>query len=380
MNKQKNIMLALAWDLELSHELVKGFMQYARAKPDWECIFPPLYLARENMSKWTDLDGVVMSGDVRPYCDEQIKRGVPLVAAHWIPDAPEIWQANIDANLVGAFAADHLLRGGYRRLAAVCRLPLNTQIAYAESFAEYCRASGANCETFIAGGRTEEEEFDSLLEWIRAGDLPVALFCASDRTGRRVIRMLKEAGLHVPDDAAVLGCENDIKLCEGSTPMISSVQLPCRRIGLECARLLDAQMNGRKLKKKQIYLPPESVVVRKSTSLFATNDLHVRRAVEYIRRHASENIRIKDIAQHAGLSVDTLQRRFKKEVGHGPNAEIQHMRIETVKELLRNSDLSLDEIAEATGYSDGHYLSKFFKIKTGITARKYRNTYHRKSL
>lgn len=189
--------------------------------------------------------------------------------------------------------------------------------------------------------------------------------------------MLREEGLHVPDDIAVLGCENDVKACEGSIPMLSSVQLPYRQIGLECARMLDAQMSGRKLRKKQIYLPPEKIVVRKSTSLFATSDTQVRRAVEYIRRHAGENIRIKDIARHAGLTVDTLQRRFKDQVGHGPNAEIQHTRIESVKDMLRNTDLTLDEIAEATGYSDGHYLSKFFKIKTGLTARKYRNTYHR---
>jgi LacI family transcriptional regulator len=380
MNKLKNITLTLAWELQLSHEIAKGFMQYARTKPDWECNCPPLYLAREKIGNWTDMDGVVMPGDVRPYCSKLLERGVPLVAAHWLPDAPEIWQANIDPHLVGAFAADHLLRGSYRRLAAVCRLPYNTQMAYAESFTKHCREKGADCETFIAGGRTQEALFDSLLEWIRGGDLPAALFCSSDQTARQLIRMLKEENLHVPDDVAILGCENDIKTCEGSIPAISSVQLPYHRIGLECARLLDAQLKNIDLDTRQVYLPPESIVVRKSTSLFATRDQQVSRAVEYIRRHACENIRIKDVARHAGLTVDTLQRRFKKEVGHGPNAEIQHMRIETVKELLRDTELTLDEIAEANGFSDGHYLSKFFKIKTGLTARKYRNTYHQKKM
>jgi YesN/AraC family two-component response regulator len=60
----------------------------------------------------------------------------------------------------------------------------------------------------------------------------------------------------------------------------------------------------------------------------------------------------------------------------GPSDEIQRVRLEQSKKILRETTLNLDEITEMTGYHSGHYLSKIFKEKTGMTIRKYRNSLH----
>jgi len=383
MEKRLQIVLAMVWDLNLSHEIGEGFFDYARTKINWniQCMNWRQMIENLRENTWSDLDGLVIAGDSRTYQDILIDRSFSLVTTHWMPENPELYQVDIDPLGTGSLAADHLTSGGYRRLAAISCAPHHQHTARAEAFAERCRKKEFPCEMFIFpgayAGRPPDELIEAILTWVHDGDLPAALFCTEDSLGARLTQTLIEAGLHVPDDVAILGCEDDRKTCERSFPALSSVRPPYRQVGFEAARLLDAQLSGKKVKPRQLFLPAEEITVRMSTSLFATPDTQLRRAIEFIRRHACENISVKDAARHAGITPDTLRRRFQKEVGQSPNAEIQHVRMEKVKDFLRNTGLPLDEIAEATGYPDGHYLSKAFKNKTGNTARKYRNAHRR---
>ncbi len=247
----------------------------------------------------------------------------------------------------------------------------------AEAFAKRCWQDDVACEQFWLEKETPHDtRFDKLLSWIRSGDLPAAVFYSDDNIARHLLRALREAGLHVPDDVSVLGCEDDLKTCKGVFPSLSSVHLPYHQAGFEAARMLDAKLSGKPVKNKQVFLPPESITERMSTSLIATPDAQLRRAIEFIRRHACENITAAQAARHAGLTPRTLQSRFHAKIGHGPSQEIQRVRLAKAKEMLRHTPLSLDEIADATGYHSGHYLSKIFKRKMGQTARKYRSTFH----
>ncbi|MCW8132843.1 MAG: helix-turn-helix transcriptional regulator [Planctomycetota bacterium] len=78
------------------------------------------------------------------------------------------------------------------------------------------------------------------------------------------------------------------------------------------------------------------------------------------------------MAQESGYSTDHFARLFKEVLGLGPQDYVVRARLDRARFLLRNSPLSVGEIAEALGYSDVYFFSKQFKRKTGQSPSRYR--------
>jgi LacI family transcriptional regulator len=79
-----------------------------------------------------------------------------------------------------------------------------------------------------------------------------------------------------------------------------------------------------------------------------------------------------EVARAAGLSRRALERRFMIQIGRSPKAEVIRLRLERAKELLRETDWPLAEIAEKTGFTHGEYLHTVFTLKTGMTPGVFR--------
>ena len=56
----------------------------------------------------------------------------------------------------------------------------------------------------------------------------------------------------------------------------------------------------------------------------------------------------------------------------GIAAYIKKLRMEKAKELLKQTDLTISQVAAQTGFSDYNYFCRVFKKETGIPAKKYR--------
>ncbi len=91
-----------------------------------------------------------------------------------------------------------------------------------------------------------------------------------------------------------------------------------------------------------------------------------------MRERYAESYRCSDLAAGLGINVRTLSRRFKKATGHTPMDYLKQLRIENAKDLLRNSNLSVSEIASRVGYTDAGHFSSLFKAWVGISPQKYR--------
>jgi len=74
------------------------------------------------------------------------------------------------------------------------------------------------------------------------------------------------------------------------------------------------------------------------------------------------------------MSVRTLNRRFKNALGKTPLDYLQEIRINTAKDLLKTSNLSISEIADKVGYQDTGYFTTLFKKKLATTPNAYRDT------
>jgi len=93
----------------------------------------------------------------------------------------------------------------------------------------------------------------------------------------------------------------------------------------------------------------------------------VQRLREYIELRLGESISLNEMAESAGLSVFHFTRAFGQSFGMPPHRYLLHRRISQAQRLLRETDLSLSEIALSTGFSDQSHFARHFRRVTGLT-------------
>ncbi len=101
-------------------------------------------------------------------------------------------------------------------------------------------------------------------------------------------------------------------------------------------------------------------------------------ALERARRHAeahfAEPLGVDDLAKIAGFSRFHFTRLFTAHVGSSPTAWLVDLRVKEAARLLRESRLSLKEIATRCGFSDTGFFGKTFAARTGQPPGAYRRS------
>ena len=95
-------------------------------------------------------------------------------------------------------------------------------------------------------------------------------------------------------------------------------------------------------------------------------------AQQWLHEHFAEPLSFTELARHLGLSQRTLNRRFKLATGLSPGRYLQQVRLEQARELLRDSNLSIAEIAMSVGYQDIGYFSTLFREHMAQSPTAYR--------
>lgn len=93
--------------------------------------------------------------------------------------------------------------------------------------------------------------------------------------------------------------------------------------------------------------------------------------IEAINQNPAQKFSLEKLARIGCTSIPSLCRKFRERCGMTVVSYIQKKRIEMVRNLLMNQDLSLDVIAEKTGFSNTNYLSRVFKNVQGETITAY---------
>jgi len=96
------------------------------------------------------------------------------------------------------------------------------------------------------------------------------------------------------------------------------------------------------------------------------------RIKEYINKKYYEKISLDELAYEFYMNPSYLSKLFKDETRTNITAYIQDIRIKKSKELLKESEYQINEIAEKVGYPDYRYFCTTFKKATGITPLQYR--------
>lgn len=93
---------------------------------------------------------------------------------------------------------------------------------------------------------------------------------------------------------------------------------------------------------------------------------------EYVEEHLNEDLTLSELAGIAGMSKYYFSRLFKQSEGIPPYEYVLERRVEVGKELLRDTDLSLVQIALKTGFSSQSHFGKIFRRQVGVTPAAYR--------
>lgn len=98
----------------------------------------------------------------------------------------------------------------------------------------------------------------------------------------------------------------------------------------------------------------------------------VHQAKRYILEHIQEDIYVEEIAKQVHLNAQYLMRVFKKETEMSILEFITAERIGLAKELLANTDYSINKVADCVGYGNYSYFTKVFKRYVNVSPKTYR--------
>jgi LacI family transcriptional regulator len=282
-----------------------------------------------------------------------------------------------DSEAIGRLAAEHFLERGFKHFGFCGMAGVLWSERRARSFAQAVAHRGHDCKIFAAPTRWEllnpwGKMAKQVARWIHALPRPAAVLAAWDGCAVEVLGVCQQLGVAVPDELAVLGVDNDDLLCELAAPPLSSVAVDPHRMGYLAAAMLAQKMAGQNVPPGEYLVPPLGVVTRQSTDVLAIDDRPVSEALRYIREHADQGINVEDVLTVVPLSRRVLESRFKKCFEITPHEAIVRARLQRARQLLADTELPLQVVAERSGFHYSEYMSSVFRKRLGVTPGLFR--------
>jgi transcriptional regulator GlxA family with amidase domain len=97
--------------------------------------------------------------------------------------------------------------------------------------------------------------------------------------------------------------------------------------------------------------------------------------ITWMEENAVHDLDLRAIANHASVSVRTLNRQFREHFGTTPLALLARMRIDRARRLLESTGLTMDRVAEQSGFGSYASLRLHFHRVVGVSPQKYRQGY-----
>ena len=382
MVKVPRVILLIETSRAYGRALLRGITKYSRLHGPWVFYSEPggLEKALPYLKHWAP-DGIIMRDSGKGYA--VIKMKVPVIVSVHLKEHT-LGTPYIDTNGVeiGRMAAEHLLNHGFTHFAFCGFDELHWSRERGENFSKRIRKAGHKTY-FYKRPRTKkqriwENEQAIMVDWLKSLPKPLGLMACNDDRGRQLTEACKIAELHVPEEVAIVGVDNDELVCELSDPPLSSVALNVERGGYEAAELLYKLMQGKKVKNQDVIIEPTHVATRQSTDILAMEDLDVARAIRFVRLNSKNPIQVNQVVDAASLSRRSLELRFRKALNRSVHDEIRRVRIEQVIRMLLETNMSVSQIAHSLGYPGVNNLARYFQREKGMSPLTYRKKYGHK--
>ncbi|MBX3426179.1 MAG: DNA-binding transcriptional regulator [Pirellulales bacterium] len=382
----KRVILLIESSRAYGRDCLLGVADYVRAHGGWRVLQVERGLGERlpaGLADWQG-DGVIARIESEPIAEQIARLGLPTVDLRGAFHPPRGAMFDADHEAIARLAAEHFLHRGFRHF-AYCGFSgvdfsdkrgraflahLEHRAASRQAYEPPRRVSGQ--VTVLRSEASGEFESAQLGAWLRRLPKPVAVLACNDVRGRQVLEACSQGGVPVPEEAAVLGVDDDQVICELSAPPLSSIRPAARRIGFEGAAMLDRLMNGASPPAEVVLVAPQGLAQRQSSDVAAVEDQDVAATLAFIRDHAGGGLSVQDLLNRIPLSRSTLERRFRVAVGRSPAAEIERVRMSRAKALLCDTDYGLDRIARLTGYQSASQFAAAFKRCANSTPGAFR--------
>ncbi len=367
MQKQQLHPIAIICDsgLHYARQVALGAADVFRSQPD----APPVFMLRpgslahrgwqDRVPRWSGALGFLAEQDVDISADRW-----PLVVCK-SSLAGEFPRVIPDHLAVGRLAGEHLLSMGHRRVGFVNYPNVRFWDERLAGLRQAMESAGGTVTTIQWSGDATEDLSRQLAQ-------VSAAFAPTDTDAVRLLQVVGELQIQVPEDLAVIGADDDTFLCEMADVPLSSVDLAPYRIGQAAAHRLWRALCGEPLEPTTQQVPPRGVVSRRSTDTLAYEDPQVHAAMAFIQEHGCEDITVESIMAELPISRRTLEVRFKQDVGRTLLQEIHRVRFERAKRLLTESSMRITDIAHQCGYPDHCRFSTEFRKHVGMPPSQYR--------
>lgn len=376
-----NVMAAFDLSAEAGRRKIQGLYRFLSEGRDWNLILlrsaEQLTAERIRQAALQGIDGFLIA---IPESDELHTQHKLLKLPTVFVDYPDRTLARdfpgcafiSDNDLaLGSAAVRHFRTQGkfksYGYAAADSTRPWNE--ARGKSFISGMAAHGMKVHVLTS---TDTRPAEEVAAWLSELPRPAGVLAAFDDIARVLMEACRTAKLKVPDDIAVLGIGNDPLICEYTHPPLSSIVPRFEDEGYRAARELHAMMlTGRPPQHREISFGPLRIEERKSTSRTQHGGAIVQRALAFIDEHVLSGATVSDVVQHLNISWRLADLRFKEVTGATIQSALINARLEKVKEMLRDTDMHISDIARRCG-CDVTVLRNLFRRHFGISMREFR--------
>lgn len=187
--------------------------------------------------------------------------GIPLVFFDRIPEHSKASQVRVD-NLQGAYdAVNMMISSGRKRIAFISNTShinvFNSRMeGYKKALADNRLAF--NEKLCVMGGFFMEDGFAGAEKLMKLKNRPDGILAITDEVGIGVIKYLRQAGIRVPEDVAVIGFDND-PMCIACDPELTTVMQSIPELTRETFDMLVRHMTGASTKVEKKTLPAEII-------------------------------------------------------------------------------------------------------------------------
>jgi two-component system response regulator YesN len=194
------------------------------------------------------------------------------------------------------------------------------------------------------------------------------------------IRMPKLNGIELVEEARKAGINSEFVIISAYADFESAQ----KAIQLSVADYLLKPINIKALTELLITLKERldnkaasnvETVTSEETSIKYDNSASFSRITNYIKEHASEEIYLSHISEKFYINKNYLCHLFQKNLNMTFSQYLRTLRVEEAKRLLKETSLSLEEIASVTGIGDNFYFNKVFKKLEGVSPGAYRKEF-----
>lgn len=379
---KRKILLFVETSREFGRGIIEGVSRYALEQDSWSIHFQDRGLSDRIpgwLKRWQG-DGIIARTADRE--TEAILREKKVPVVELLGNGDSI-RADIlcDNHIIGVLAAEHFRERGFRNFAYYSPEAWYWSEQRRTAFVNEIKSFESECfvfplrkqrhvSYFLPYGRIPELQL--LVEWLSGLPKPIGLFAVSDINALFVLEACKEAGLNVPEEVAILGVDNDSLLCRIGHPQLSSIDPNTKRMGYEAARLMESLLKGNPRPTEPMLIPSPGIITRQTTDIIAVNDQQISLILKYMREHYRQIISINQLAKTFDVTRRTLERRFRSLLYRTPEEELIRLKLDRAKTLLRDSDLSVSQIGQISGFSSPEYFSRIFHQKCKLSPREFR--------